>query len=118
MSTVFMDTLKEIRGGAIVSELGDELQQLVADVRATGKAGRIVLTLDVKPVKKGGEHTMLIEDDIKVKPPKHEREGTILYATEDNELSRKDPRQPELKGLREVGKTPAPVQEREKASNE
>lgn len=117
MSTVFMDTLKEIRGGAIVGELGAELQQLVSEVRATGKAGRIVLTLDVKPVKKGGEHTMLIEDDIKVKPPKYEREGTILYATDANELSRKDPRQPELTGLRDVRK-PAPAQERQAASNE
>lgn len=108
MSTVFMDTLKEIRGGAIVGELGAELQQLVSEVMATGKAGRIVLTLDVKPVKKGGDHTMLIEDDIKVKPPKHDRDGTILFATEQGALSRKDPRQPELTGLREA-KKPTPI---------
>ena len=109
MSRVFMETLREIRGGVILGELGEKLQQLVADVRATGKGGKLTLVLDVKPLKKGGDHTLLIEDDIRIAAPQPDREGTILYASDTNELSRKDPRQPELKGLR--GVTPMPAKE-------
>lgn len=104
LNSAFFDLLREIRQGAVVSELGAELSQLVTEVRATGKPGSIVLTLEVKPVKNGGVDTMVITDTVKVKPPKYERTGTILYATEQGELTRQDSRQPELSGLREIGR--------------
>ena len=114
MSRVFMDCIREIRGGALPAELGELLQKLVADVRATGKGGKLTLVLDVKPMKKAGDNTLLIEDDIRIAAPTPDKAGTILYASEDNLLSRKDPRQPEITGLRDVAQMP----QRREASNE
>jgi hypothetical protein len=107
MARGFIDTLKEMRDGNVLTDLSTDLAELVSAVRATGKAGKLQLTITVKPVKKGGNHTLLVEDEIKVKQPEADREGTILYATDTNELSRRDPRQPELTGLREVQKVTA-----------
>jgi hypothetical protein len=100
---MFTDTLKDLREGAVVPELDEALKQLVADVRATGKGGSITLKLNVNPMK-GSANMLLITDDVKVAPPARERETTVLYATDDNELSRRDPRQPELRNFRETAK--------------
>lgn len=117
MSRVFMDCIKEIRGGTLPSELGELLQKLVADVRATGKGGKLTLTLDVKPMKKAGDNTLLIEDDIRIAAPLPDKPGTILYANDENVLSRKDPRQPELGGLRDVTRV-SPMPQNREAANE
>ena len=52
MKKPFTQTLIELRGGAVVEEATNELSSLVAMVRETGKAGRITVTVDVKPFAK------------------------------------------------------------------
>lgn len=99
----FIDTLKEIRRGEVVTDLTVELHDLVAAVRATGKKGELTIVIKVKPASKGDVNTLVIEDEVKVKLPKPEKGTTILFATDDNMLQRNDPRQPELKGLRAPG---------------
>lgn len=101
----FLETLQEIRRGEIVGDLTADLMDLVAAVKATGKRGEIHLVLKVKPASLGDIGTLVITDEIKVKLPKMEKGSTILYATDENLLQRKDPRQPELAGL----KSPATV---------
>jgi hypothetical protein len=98
----FTDALKDIRNGASVVELGETLTGLVERVRATGKAGTLTYTLKVKPASKGDTDVLLLEDDIKVKLPVDTRGGTIYYADDNQQLTRKDPRQPSLPNLREV----------------
>lgn len=89
-------TLAEIRGGDLVDELTQELRCLVQDVLATGKPGSLTLRLSVKNASKGSGTALLIEDDVKVKPPKPDKGTTFLFATESGELQRNDPRQPRL----------------------
>lgn len=109
MSQSFIDTVRELRGGESLQDLADELQGLVAQVRVTGRPGKLAYTLTVKPASKGNVDTLLLEDAITVKAPKLDRAATVMFATANNFLSRSDPRQPELAGLREVATMrPAP----------
>ena len=52
MKKAFTQTLMELRGGAVVEEATNELNTLVAMVRDTGKAGKITITVEVKPFAK------------------------------------------------------------------
>ena len=97
-----LETLKEIRRGEMVTDLSVELHDLVAAVRATGKRGKVTLSITIKPASAGDVNLLMLEDDIKVTLPKSSKAATALYATDDNVLQRKDPRQPELTGLRSV----------------
>lgn len=102
MGRVFIDTLKDIRNGGAVNELDDELRTLVQKVRETGRKGELKLTIAIRPASKGNVDVLMIDDKIEAKAPKPEKGASIVYANADGTLSRKDPRQPELTGLREV----------------
>lgn len=91
-----IDTLKNLRGGAVLDEIGDELANLTRHVRETGRAGKLTITLTVSPVKKGQGDIVTIADEVRAKLPKLERPSTVLYTDETGGLSRKDPRQPDL----------------------
>lgn len=95
----FTDTLADIRNGDVIGELTAELMELVARVKATGRPGTLTLTLKVKNASKGSGSALVIQDDIKVKLPTTEKGETFLFATEDGQLQRNDPRQPRLVDL-------------------
>src|SRR5262245_32131854 len=95
-----LETLKEVRRGALLDDLQVALRELVTAVRATGGKGSLVITLRVQPVSKADGDTVMLDDAIKVNKPKAATAATVLYATPEGELTRKDPRQPELAGLR------------------
>jgi hypothetical protein len=97
----FLDTLRDIRNGAVITDLTLDLADLVGAVVATHTAGTLTLTLKVKPLGKGDENTLTILDEIKVKLPKPAKNPTVLYATDEHNLQRNDPRQPSLLGLRQ-----------------
>src|SRR5579871_6493070 len=92
----FTETLADIRNGDVIAELTDQLREVVSKVNETGRPGSLVLTLKVKKAAKGAGNTLLIEDDIRVKLPVMEKGTTVLFATEDGQLQRNDPRQPRL----------------------
>jgi hypothetical protein len=91
-SNSFELTLREHRNGGAVQDLSEELAKVVAGVRATGKAGKLKLTLTIKPPAKGIGF-LVVEDDIDAKIPKEPVESSIFYATDDNVLQRNDPQQ-------------------------
>ncbi len=93
----FVDALKELQSGATMLELADALTQLISQVRMVGKEGSITLTIKVKP--KANSPQLAITDDIKVVPPKFDRDITIMYADDKGRLSRRDPRQPMLPAM-------------------
>lgn len=95
----FFDTLRDIRQGNLMGEAQDALRQLVEAVRDTEQPGKLVLTLTVKPATKGDTNTLIVTDDLTLKAPKVRRSPTVMFATSTNELSRRDPRQPELPGM-------------------
>lgn len=100
----FTDHLKDLRGGQADIDAAACLAEVIQAVRETGRAGSLLIEIKLKPVTQNDGSQLIVEDVIKVKKPMPQRGNTVLFTTEDNTLSRKDPRQPELSGLRDVTK--------------
>ena len=90
-SRPFMDFLREHRTGITHDILSDALQELVAAVTQEGKAGKLVLTIGVKPM--GKSDGLEVSAQIECKPPKETAGVAIFFPTPDNNLVRVDPRQ-------------------------
>lgn len=98
----FLETLRDIRRGACLDELAIKLNELVGQIRATGKGGQMILKLTLKPAGKHDANVLSITDEIILKLPELDGEVTIFFPTADNNLSRQDPGQFPLE-LRAVG---------------
>lgn len=97
----FADFLRDLAGGTTHDEMSEAVWDLVARVRDTGKKGTVTLTILVEPTK--GDTTMLtVSDEIKLKLPEHSRRPSVFFSDGQGNLSRSNPNQPELSGIREV----------------
>ena len=92
----FVKVLAQLRDGTFLLDAGEGLAELVEQVRQTGRAGRLMITFDVKAAGKGVSGMVVIRDALVVKLPKAETSETVMYALEGGQLSRRDPRQPML----------------------
>ena len=92
----FLETLRELRNGATLDDLSEQMAALVAAVRDSNKSGSLTLKISIKPATRNDATTVLIDDEVVVKMPKAERSATIMFTTEDNSLSRDNPRQQKL----------------------
>lgn len=112
MARPILETLREIRRGALLDEAAAKLQELVTAVTATGKGGTLTLKLSVSPAGRGSQvRTVLIQDLVSLSLPTADREVTVFFPTADGDLSRSDPAQLPL-GLRpveSVSQAPQPV---------
>lgn len=72
------------------TELAENLTSLIEAVQTTGKAGRLSVTFEVKPLDGGGS-AVLFNDKITLKLPEKNREGSIAYVGRDSKLQRTDP---------------------------
>jgi hypothetical protein len=98
----FLDFLREHRGGATHDDLSEKLQELVANVTAEGKPGKLTFVLTLKPAgTRDGALTVM--DEVKLTLPKETKSGSIFFASEDNNLVREDPKQRRLP-LQELNK--------------
>lgn len=98
--------------GQAHDELTEGLHDLVAAVRDTGKAGSITLTIKVEADKRS-DGVLRVTDNVTVKAPKHDRGARIYYQDKGGNLSRTDPNQPELEGLRDVSAPATPIRLKE-----
>lgn len=97
----FADLLRDLGGGRTHDEMSEAIWDLAERVRDTGKKGTVQLTITVEPTK--GDITMLtVSDEIKIKLPEHARRPSVFFADDHGNLSRSNPNQPELSGLRQV----------------
>lgn len=103
-SRPFMDFLREHRNGLTHDSLSDALQEIVAAVVQEQRAGKLTLTITVKPM--GKQDGLEVSADIKATPPKETAGVSIFFATPENNLARQDPRQQTME-LREIGPTAA-----------
>lgn len=95
----FTDTINALRYGTLNDDLTSALNDLVKICDNTGKAGELTLKLKLKPGK-GGQ--MEIIDELIVKAPKEEKGTSIFFATPEGNLTREDPRQLNIEGLRSL----------------
>lgn len=96
----FNDTLVSLRYGTLHDELTDALNKLTDDVTRTGKMGSLTLSIKLKPTNNSGQIEVI--DDMKIAAPKETKGTTIMFATPENNLTREDPKQLSLEGLRSV----------------
>lgn len=93
MQTI-LETLKAIRDGELLREVEIQMRDLVEAVKTTGKGGKLQITLKLTSSRGGA---LILDDDSKLTRPEPEREtSTVFFPTEENDLSRRDPRQPSL----------------------
>lgn len=98
----FADFLQAQSGGTLHDELSEKLHELIEAVQETGRGGSISLKVDVKPIAGTDSHTLTVTDTVVMKAPKTERPKSIFFVDDTGNLSRSDPRQPVITGLREV----------------
>lgn len=89
----FLRTLAELRKGMAMTEATNEMARVIQEVQKTGRAGEIKVTLKITPT---GEEEVAIEDSITSKVPKKATLPTTFFVTEEGELSRNNPAQPEM----------------------
>lgn len=98
MRRSFSDTLRDVRAGTVIDQLDNDLQQLVQQVQRTNKGGKLVLTLDIKPMK-GSTEAVVVKAAVTLKAPQFEDNGTVLFPTPDGNLTRSHHRQDDLPGI-------------------
>lgn len=97
------DTLRLLDGGAFLDRCSDELAALVKAVEATGKTGKLTLTLDLKTV---GNGAVQITPKVNAAVPEPKPDTTLLWATVEGNLVIDNPNQQKL-DLRQVEARPA-----------
>jgi hypothetical protein len=104
----FLETFIEVRNGGAAIEMQESLEKVIQAMRDTGKAGKVTLTLSVKPAMKGGDVDMVfLQDTIKADAPKPNKKETVFFVSPDNQLSRQDTRQLNmLDGMKDLDMAP------------
>lgn len=108
----FLNILREHKKGAAISDVSAAIKQVCAAIQTTGKPGKVILEIDLKPVSNGEIGTMAFQHKVKTKLPEAAQPATIFYADEDYGLVRNDPNQATLP-LRDAAPEAAPVALRE-----
>lgn len=100
----FIATLETIDSGFFIEDAADVFCELVKTCKARGVKGGFTLTIGLKPNARGEMETVCGADSTL---PKREKFTSILFATEQGLLQRRDPRQPELplQGLEAPGRS-------------
>lgn len=91
----FVAVLTQLRRGAAVVDASEGLAELVKSVRATGKKGKLTITIGVAPLNKGD--ALDVSAEVAVKIPKPDAGSSIFFPEDDGTLVRNDPRQGELR---------------------
>jgi hypothetical protein len=102
----FAELLTVLDHGAAHAEASRLLHDLVAAVQAAGKKGTMSIVLQVAPLK-GSTSQVVVAAQVSSKPPKGEPAAAVFFLDDDGNLTRHDPKQLELDGLRVVEPKPA-----------
>jgi len=93
-----VEVLNNVRGGQPLFEMSQAIEEVVEGVVSTKRAGKVVLTLTIGPLKKGDTSALLVVGEVDAKPPKATPGSSIFFPTEDNRIQREDPRQMRMDG--------------------
>lgn len=105
------DTLKALRHGVFLDEASEELTTLIAAIKATKKGGELILKLKIEPLKGGDIGKVIIKGIVSIKSPKPDPAADLMYTTDDDNLSTRNPyqREMELKAVDDATKPPLDV---------
>ncbi len=88
------DTMHKIGGGLFIDQATDKMAELVRSVNETGRSGKLTLTITAKKMTRSG--AIHIAGEPKLTLPKKEPLETVLFSTEDGELTEDHPNQQKL----------------------
>ena len=91
-----IEILKLLGDGKVMDDLYEKLGDLIMAVQMSHKKGKVVLAIEVKPTKDAEVPRVEIWGDVSAKIPHIERTSELLYVTDHNQLSRRNPRPPVL----------------------
>lgn len=91
----FNEILAEIDSGILLQMLSAAMAQVTNGVQNSGKAGKLTLTLTIKPNK---GNAVFVSSDIKKHIPEIGVETASFFADDEGNLSRRNPQQQELFG--------------------
>lgn len=86
------EQIPAINGGWLDTELGEAMSEAVRTVLSMGKQAEVTLKLKIQP-QNIGEGTVKISHDVTSKLPKEKREGGIVFATPEGNITPNNPRQ-------------------------
>ena len=88
----FIATLQNIRDGALVAQLTENLQDVVEAVSEHRKVGKLVITLTIKP---NGDEAVTVSPSVKATKPEASVGDAMFFVSEGN-LVRRNPRQMDI----------------------
>ena len=108
MSERITQTIADIRRGALNQEAAEDMTRLIQAVKETGKAGKLTITIDVKPLA-NHDGAVTVRGKSTVTLPRTESKDEVFFTTDTGELTRNHPKQDDLPGLKVVPMTPSKV---------
>lgn len=102
----FAELLTILDHGAAHAEASRALHDLTNAVVDTGKAGHMLIKIEVKSMR-GSSDQLVVTASVVSKMPRPEPAASIFYRDNGGNLTRHDPRQPEIDGLRIVEPKPS-----------
>jgi len=98
-SGVFVSTLAAMHAGKVLTDLDDALREVTRSVNDSQKKGKLTLELVIMPNGLGAGETPLfkLDEKVKVTLPKKPRPSQSFFADEENNLTRRNPNQDEMK---------------------
>lgn len=107
MARPFADVLRDLRSGTLYDELTAQFGELAVAVRDTRKAGKITITLSMKP---NGDDSVFVTDKVTASIPEAAKGDTLFFVTSSGSVVRSDPRQENLPLRRVADTTPGAVE--------
>lgn len=93
----FAAVLLEIGGGRLHARLSDQIAAIVKAVTETGKKGLLTLKIEVKPLPKAANGTLVVTGTSTAKTPESDEDSpTSVFFADGGNLTRNDPKQPTL----------------------
>eukprot|EP00456_Euglypha_rotunda_P063696 TRINITY_DN53969_c0_g1_i1.p2 TRINITY_DN53969_c0_g1~~TRINITY_DN53969_c0_g1_i1.p2 ORF type:complete len:155 (+),score=48.50 TRINITY_DN53969_c0_g1_i1:54-467(+) len=96
MARPITDVMRDYNRGAFVKEVTELVGDATRKVVDTGKKGKIVITIEIRP-STGSSPAVLLKMDVVDKSPQPETPAEYMYVTPGDDLVRNHPDQGELK---------------------
>lgn len=92
----FLEMFSGLRSGQLVADLDEALTELIEAVKDCEEKGTLTIKLEIKPAEKRGAAVVEVKDKVDLKAPRPWSGLSVRWVTPDNELTPRDPDQPEL----------------------
>lgn len=99
ISGVFLNNLAAMNSGAVLNDLDDAMRSATKAAQGAGAKAKVSLEITVVPNGEGAGGTPLFKLDAKIKVglPQTPRPPSVFFADEDGNLTRRNPKQEEMK---------------------